>query len=101
MKPFTYADIVKKCMLNAVNVLFENKKDIIESFRHIPISISTNTMNTVVLAEDNHKLLKQDVSTTDFYYLALDESCNITDITLLWFMYGTLTKPLENSIKSY
>jgi len=62
-----------------VNVLFKNKKDIIESFRHIPISKSTNTKNTVVLIKDNHKLLKQDLYTVDFYNLVLEESCIITD----------------------
>jgi hypothetical protein len=54
MKPFTDADIVKECMLQSVNILFENKKEIVETFRHIPISASTNTRNTEVLAKDNH-----------------------------------------------
>ncbi|XP_025420706.1 zinc finger BED domain-containing protein 5-like [Sipha flava] len=83
MKPFTDADIVKECMLQSVNVLFENKKEIVETFRHIPISASTNTRNTEVLAKDNHNQLKQDPSTADFYSIALDESCDITNISQL------------------
>lgn len=83
MKPFTDADIVKECMLQFVNILFENKKKIVETFRHIPISASTNTRNTEVLAKDNHNQLKQDLSTTDFYSIALDESCDITDTSQL------------------
>ncbi|XP_025409221.1 uncharacterized protein LOC112682745 [Sipha flava] len=68
MKPFTDADIFKECMLQSVNVLFENKKEIVETFRHIPIiSASTNTRNTEVLAKDYHNQLKQDPSTVDFY----------------------------------
>lgn len=83
MKPFTDANIVKECMLQSVNILFENKKEIVETFRHIPISASTNTRNTEVLAKDNHNQLKQDLSTADFYSIALDESCDITDTSQL------------------
>lgn len=79
MKSFTDADIVKECMLQSINILFENKKEIIETFRHIPISASTNTRDTEVLAKDNHNQLKQDLSTADFYSIALDESCDTTD----------------------
>jgi len=61
-----------------VNVLFENKKNVNKSFQHVSISKSTNTRNTVVLAKNNHKLLKQDLYTADFYSLALEESCDIT-----------------------
>lgn len=57
MKPFTDVNIVKECILNAVNVLFENKRDVVKSFQHILISTLTNTRKTIVLAEDYHKLL--------------------------------------------
>lgn len=66
-------------MIQSVNALFPNKKEIIETFRHILISTSTNTRNIEVMAKENHKLLKQDLSTADLYSLALDESCDITD----------------------
>lgn len=39
--------------------------------------------NTEVLAKVNHNQLKQDLSTIDFYSLALDESCDITDTSQL------------------
>lgn len=83
IKPFTDANLVKECILQSVNVLFENKKEIIETFNHIPKSKSTYTRNTEVLANGNHKLLKQDLSTADFYSLALDKSCDITDTARL------------------
>lgn len=83
MKPYTDGDIIKECMLQSVSVLFENKKEIVETFRHIPISASTNTRNTEVLAKDNHNQLKQDLSTPGFYSIALNESCDITDTSQL------------------
>jgi len=44
------------------------------------ISISRNNE---VLAKDVHNQLKQDLSSADFYYLALNESCDITDTSQL------------------
>lgn len=62
----------------------------IEIFQYIPISTSTNTSNTIVLSENNHKLLKQDLPTPDFSSLALDESYDITDTAQLmihvWYL---------------
>lgn len=58
MKPFIDADIIKECMLQSVSLLFENKKEIVETFCHIPISASINTRNTEVLAKNNHNQLK-------------------------------------------
>lgn len=59
MKPFIEADIVKKCMVEVNNVLFENKKDVIETIGRIPLSAPTNTRNTHGLVEENHYDLKQ------------------------------------------
>lgn len=83
IKQFTNAEIVKECMFQSVNVLFGNKKEIIKSFYHIPISKSIITRNITVMAKNNHELLKQDLSTADFYILDLDESCDITDTAQL------------------
>lgn len=60
--------------------------------------MSTKTRNTEMLAKNNHKLLKQDQYRANFYYLALDESCDTTQIII---HVRTLTKPMENSIKNY
>lgn len=57
MKPFTHADIAQYCMVLYVNLLFDKNKETVETFYHIPISISTNTRNTEVLAQDNNNQL--------------------------------------------
>lgn len=67
MKHFTDVNIEKEYMLNVMNVLFENKNDVIESFQLISISTSTYKNNSVILSDNNHKLLKQMLSTADFY----------------------------------
>lgn len=82
-KSFTDTDIVKERMLQSVSLLFENKKEIVKIFRHIPISASINTRITEIVAKDNHNQLKQNLTTVDFYSLALDEFCNITDTSQL------------------
>lgn len=78
MKPFSDADIVKECLIEAGNALFENK-DVVDTIRRIPLSTSSNTRNTEVLAEENCKSIKQLLASTDEYALALDKSCDITD----------------------
>lgn len=83
MKPYTDADIVKECMVHAGNALFENQKDIVEVIRRIPLSASSSTRNTQILAEENCKILKQTLTAADCYALALDESCDITDTAQL------------------
>jgi hypothetical protein len=83
MKPFSDADIVKECMLEVGNALFENKKDLVDALRHIPLSTSSSTRNTEVLGEESFKTLKETLAATDCFALALDESCDITDTAQL------------------
>jgi len=42
MKPFTDADIIKECMIEAGNALFDSKNDIMETIRNIQLSTSSN-----------------------------------------------------------
>lgn len=79
MKPFTDADIVKECMIEAASVLFDNKQDVVDTIKRTPLSTNTNTRNTEVLAEESYKSLKEDLLATQWFALALDESCDITD----------------------
>lgn len=83
MKPFTDADIVKECMVEAGNVLFENKKDVIETIQRNPISASANTRNSHVLAEENLCDVKRQLKNADYYALAIDESCDVTNTAQL------------------
>ncbi|XP_060846419.1 general transcription factor II-I repeat domain-containing protein 2-like [Rhopalosiphum padi] len=83
MKPFTDADIIKECMIEAGNALFDSKNDIMETIRNIPLSTSSNTRNTELLAKENHSNLIQSLSATGYYVLAMDESCDKTDTAQL------------------
>lgn len=64
----------------------ENKQDVVDTIRRIPLSANTNTRKTEVLAEESYKGLKQLIAATDRYALALDESCDITDSRLIVFV---------------
>lgn len=99
MKPFTDADIVKECMLEAGNVLFENRKDVVETIRRIPLSASTNTRNTHVLAEENHCDVKRQLNNSDYYALAMDESCDITDKAQLVIFVRFLDKMRQTFVE--
>ncbi|XP_060845753.1 general transcription factor II-I repeat domain-containing protein 2A-like [Rhopalosiphum padi] len=83
MKPFTDADVIKECMIEAGNALFDSKNDIMETIRNIPLSTSSNTRNTELLAKENHSNLIQSLSATGYYALAMDESCDKTDTAQL------------------
>jgi len=76
MKPFTDADIIKECMIEAGNTLFDSKNDIMETIRNIPLSTSSNTRNTELLAKVNHSNLIPFLSAAGYYALAMDESCD-------------------------
>ncbi|XP_025415972.1 uncharacterized protein LOC112687468 [Sipha flava] len=54
MKLFTNADIIKECIVEAGNVLFDSKNNIMETTRNIPLSTSSDTRNTELLAKENH-----------------------------------------------
>ncbi|CAI6375147.1 unnamed protein product [Macrosiphum euphorbiae] len=70
IKPFTDADIIKECMIEAGNALFDSKNDIMETIRNIQLSTSSNTRNTELLAKENHSNLIQPLSATGYYALA-------------------------------
>ncbi|CAH1993089.1 unnamed protein product [Acanthoscelides obtectus] len=99
MKAFTDADIVKECMLEAGNVLFDNRKDVVETIRRIPLSASTNSKNTHVLAEENHSEVKEQIKNSDYYALAMDESCDITDNAQLVTFVRFLDKISETFVE--
>lgn len=57
-KPFLDSEIVKECMLEVAIALFEEKKDIINAIRSIPLSAKSNTRRTEILADDfNNNLI--------------------------------------------
>ncbi|XP_072395310.1 zinc finger MYM-type protein 6-like [Diabrotica undecimpunctata] len=82
MKPFSDTAIVEECFLEAGNSLFENKKHVVDTIQRIPISTTSSTRNTQVLADETHKT-KQILAVNKYFALALDESCDITDTAQL------------------
>lgn len=80
--------------MHAGYALFENKKDITNAIRWIPLPASSSTRNTQVLSEENYKTLKQTFAATG-YDLALDESCDITNTTQLIIFVCYLDRTLE------
>lgn len=78
-KPFSDSEIVKECMLEIATALFEEKKDVIDGIKSIPLSARSNTRRTEILADDNKKSLLKLVKKAPCYALALDESCDIVD----------------------
>ncbi|KAL4721338.1 hypothetical protein ACJJTC_006484 [Scirpophaga incertulas] len=99
MKPFTDADVVKECFLEVGNALFENKKDVVETIRRIPLSASTSTRNTHVLAEENHCDVKRRLNNANYYDLAMDESCDITDTAQLIIFVRYLDQTKETFVE--
>lgn len=65
MKPFTIADIVKQCMLEAGNVLFGYRRDV-ESIRWIQLSASTHSRITHIWAEETYRDVKVQLHNCDY-----------------------------------
>lgn len=99
MKPFSDGEIVKECMLAAGSALFDGKQDVVDSISRIPLSAATTTRNTEVLADENNKMLMQVLAATDSYSLAIDESCDITDMAQLVVFVRFLDNAKEQFIE--
>ena len=97
MKPFSDVDIIRKCLIEAGNVLFPN--NITETFHRIPLSASTNIRNTEILAKETHSNLMNALSTTSYYALAVDESCDITDTAQLCIFVRYLDNATEQFLE--
>jgi len=99
MKPFTDADIFKECMIEAANTLFDKENDIKQTFHRIPLSATTNTRNTEILAKENHCNLIRALSVTGYYALAIDESCDISDTAQLCIYVRYLDNTSEQFVE--
>ncbi|XP_073702034.1 SCAN domain-containing protein 3-like [Garra rufa] len=80
-KPFTDAEIVKECLVEVADALFEGKErqEISEKLKKIPLSNDTSTRRTEVLADDLVKQLTDDIKDAPCLSLAVDESTDSTD----------------------
>ncbi|XP_044133327.1 zinc finger BED domain-containing protein 5-like [Bufo gargarizans] len=80
-KPFSDAEIVKECMVEVVEAMFEGKQK--EEFqgkiKQIPLSDSTAARRTEIFSEDLLSQLEVKMKKADCISLAVDESCDATD----------------------
>lgn len=91
-------------MVEAGNVLFDNKTDIMETINNIPLSTSSNTHNTELLAKENYSHLIHALSTTSFYSIILWLWMNHVTIQIKLncvFLYDILTIPVNSLLKKY
>lgn len=80
-KPFSDAEMVKECMVEVTEALFEGKQkdDIREKIKQIPLSDSTAMRRTEILAEDLTSHLDNAMQHAPCISLAVDESTDATD----------------------
>ncbi|XP_056110235.1 SCAN domain-containing protein 3-like [Rhinichthys klamathensis goyatoka] len=80
-KPFSDAEIVKECLVEIADALFEGKErqEMSEKLKKIPLSNDTSTRRTEVLAHDLVKQLTDDIKDAPCVSLAVDESTDGTD----------------------
>ena len=79
-KPFTDAEVVKECMIQTAETLFDGKQrdEIIDKVKQILLSDST-AMRTGLLAEDLVLQLNEGLKSAPCISLAIDESTDMTD----------------------
>ena len=80
-KPFTDAEVVKECMIQTAETLFDGKQrdEIIDKLKQIPLSDSTAMRRTELLAEDLVLQLDEGLKSAPCLSLAIDESTDMTD----------------------
>ena len=80
-KPFNDPEIVKKCMIQTAETLFDGKKrdEILDKIKQIALSDSTAMRRTELLAEDLVLQLNKRLKSTNCISLAIEESTDMTD----------------------
>lgn len=85
-KPFTDAETVKECMLASIEEVVTDDKtrnSLIDSFKKIPLSDSTNMRRVEALASDVFETLVDKLRTAEVMSLAVDESTDNSDVAQL------------------
>ena len=80
MVPYSHADIVKECMIEATSALFPDKPDIINKVKSLPLSRMTCSRRVEDVGSDLFRQLKTRLLKADCYSIAIDESCDIMDV---------------------
>ena len=82
MKPLTDAELVKKCMLDAIESVVENpskREELMKKIEEIPLSNDTSTRRAEKLSGDVSDELKARIKKAEHMSLAIDESTDKTD----------------------
>ncbi|XP_073713752.1 protein FAM200A [Misgurnus anguillicaudatus] len=86
-KPFTDAVLIKECAIDMVEELLrhdeKNKLNIVDLLKQVPLSANSATRRIEVLAEDCSSRLNKDLIKTEAMSLAIDSSCDRTDMEQL------------------
>lgn len=80
MVPFSYSEIIKECLIQVSNAVFDNRKEIAEMFNKIPLSRDSVIRRTEICARSIHESILADLTKTQFFSLAIDESTDISDV---------------------
>ncbi|KAJ1130248.1 hypothetical protein NDU88_008603 [Pleurodeles waltl] len=91
-KPFTEAELVKKCFLSAAEILFENysnKSSILKEIGALQLSDSTCARRIEAKGENIQEQVIKVVRESPFFSIAMDESTDIGDVAqlLVWVRY--------------
>ncbi|KAJ1114244.1 hypothetical protein NDU88_002483 [Pleurodeles waltl] len=91
-KPFTEAELVKKCFLSAAEILFENysnKSSILKEIGALQLSDSTCAHRIEAMGENIQEQVIKAVRESPFFSIAMDESTDIGDVAqlLVWVRY--------------
>lgn len=83
MLPYSHSDIIKEILIEAVSLMFPDKKDVIEGIKTIALSRNTTTRRVEDIAENLKKQIIKDLMKVDNFSLAIDESTDINDVAQL------------------
>ncbi|KAJ1117630.1 hypothetical protein NDU88_005827 [Pleurodeles waltl] len=91
-KPFTEAELVKKCFLSAAEILFENysnKSSILKEIGALQLSDSTCARRIEAMGENIQEQVIKAVRESPFFSIAMDESTDLGDVAqlLVWVRY--------------
>lgn len=98
-KPFTDAELIKNCAIDMVEEVLNHddktKKMVVELLQKVPLSDSTATRRVETLAGNCLSNLLSDIKKAEVMSLAIDSSCDRTDIEQLSvfvrFLMGTFS----------